>query len=92
VAFAHAAMFSLALSALAEGLWCGYLPEFAGLTLDQLQQHPPKSIAMIKGHLDQDQKIYGPHKQQPHVQQARRMKVSLLCHPPMIAPMPVMWH
>jgi len=54
VSFAHAAMFSLALSMLAEALWHGYLPDFVELTLDQLHQHPPKSIAMIKGHLDQD--------------------------------------
>jgi len=34
VAFAHAAMFSPALSTLAEALQQGYLPEFAGLTLE----------------------------------------------------------
>jgi len=56
VAFVHAAMFSPAFSTLAEALWHGYLPEFAGLTLECLQQHPPKSIAMMKGHLDQDWK------------------------------------
>jgi len=34
VAFAYAAMFSPALSTLAEALRRGYLPEFAGLTLE----------------------------------------------------------
>jgi len=53
VAFAHAAMFSPALSTLEAALQCGHLPEFAGLTLQCLRQHPPQSIAMIKGHLDQ---------------------------------------
>jgi len=53
VAFAHAAMFSPALSTLEEVLQCGHLPEFAGLMLKHLCQHPPQSIAMIKGHLDQ---------------------------------------
>jgi len=53
VAFAHAAMFSLALSTLEAVLQGRHLPEFSGLTLQHLQQHPPQSIAMIKGHLDQ---------------------------------------
>jgi len=34
VTFAYAAMFSSALSTLAESLWHGYLPEFVGLTLE----------------------------------------------------------
>jgi len=55
VAFAHAAMFSPTLSTLAEALRHGHLPGFAGLTLERLQQHPPQSIAMHKGHMDQDQ-------------------------------------
>jgi len=55
VAFAHAAMFSPALSTLAEALRRGHLTAFAGLTLERLQQHPPQSIAMHKGHMDQDQ-------------------------------------
>jgi len=54
VAFAHAAMFSPAISTLAEALRCSHLPEFVGLTLQQLLKHPPQSIAMIKGHLDQE--------------------------------------
>jgi len=53
VAFAHAALFSPALSTLAEALRHGHIPEFAGLTLDALRKYPPQSEAMIKGHLDQ---------------------------------------
>jgi len=53
VAFAHASLFSPALSTLAEALRRGHLPEFAGLTLDALRKYPPQSEAMIKGHLDQ---------------------------------------
>jgi len=54
VAFAHAALFSPALSALAKALQSRHLPEFAGLTLQQLHQHPPQSIAMMQGHMDQE--------------------------------------
>jgi len=53
VAFAHAALFSPALSTLAEALHRGHIPKFAGLTLDALRKYPPQSEAMIKGHLDQ---------------------------------------
>jgi len=54
VAFAHAALFSPALSTLAEALRRGHLPEFAGLTLQRLRQYPPQSIAMMQGHMDQE--------------------------------------
>jgi len=47
-------MFSPALSTLTEALQHRYLPEFAGLTLEHLQKHPPQSIAMLKGHMDQE--------------------------------------
>jgi len=40
VTFAHAALFSPALSTLAEALHRGLLPEFAGLTLDALRKYP----------------------------------------------------
>jgi len=53
VAFAHAALFSPALSTLEEALHHGHVPEFAGLSLQLLQKHPPLSDATIKGHLDQ---------------------------------------
>ncbi len=53
IAFAHAALFSLALSTLKEALQWGHLPEFMGLTLASLQKHPPLLDATVKGHLDQ---------------------------------------
>jgi len=53
VTFAHAALFSLALSTLEAALWQGHVPELAGLTLQSLRKHPPISEATIKGHLDQ---------------------------------------
>jgi len=54
VAFAHATLFSPALSTLAKALCQGHLPKFAGLTLKQLCRHPPQSIAMMQGHMDQE--------------------------------------
>jgi hypothetical protein len=56
VAFAHAAIFSPALSTLATALDKGYIPNFPGLSSRTLQTHPPQSAAMIKGHLDQARK------------------------------------
>ena len=54
VAFAHAALFSPALSTLETALRRNLLPGIAGLTLQGLQRHPPvDSVPMIKGHLDQ---------------------------------------
>ncbi|KAI2513563.1 Reverse transcriptase (RNA-dependent DNA polymerase) [Fragilaria crotonensis] len=53
VAFAHAALFSPALSTLDQALAKGYLTNFPGLTRELLRKHPPHSPAMIKGHLDQ---------------------------------------
>ncbi len=55
VAFDHAVLFSPALSTLAKALQCRYHPEFASLTLQRLHQHPPQSIAMMQGHMDQEQ-------------------------------------
>jgi hypothetical protein len=52
VAFAHAALFSPALSTLAKALNKGHLTNFPGLaTANDLRSHPPHSIPMIKGHL-----------------------------------------
>jgi len=65
VTFAHAAMFSPTVSTLTEALRRGYLPEFAGLTLERLQKYPPLSIPMIKGHLDQERKNLRSTKSQP---------------------------
>jgi hypothetical protein len=56
VAFAHATLFSPALSTLQTALDRGFLPSFAGLTSKTLRKHPPQSVAMIKGHLDQTRK------------------------------------
>ena len=56
VAFAHATLFSPALSTLKQALDRGYLPNFVGLTAKALTKHPPHSVAMIKGHLDQARK------------------------------------
>jgi len=53
VAFAHAALFSPALSTLEEALCHGHVPKFTGLSLQALQKHPPLSNATVKGHLDQ---------------------------------------
>jgi len=52
VAFAHGALFSPSFSTLEEALRRGHVPEFAGLTLKTFQKYPPKSVAMLKGHLD----------------------------------------
>ena len=53
VAFAHAALFSPVLSTLQLALQKGYITNFPGLTATLLRKHPPHSIAMIKGHMDQ---------------------------------------
>jgi hypothetical protein len=53
VAFAHAALFSPALSTLHRALSKGFITNFPGITPTLLRKHPPQSIAMIKGHLDQ---------------------------------------
>jgi len=53
VAFAHAALFSPALSTLEVALQRNFVPPFAGLTAATLRRYPPVSPAMIKGHLDQ---------------------------------------
>ena len=53
VAFAHAALFSPALSTLETALKMGYVRNFPGLTYLSLKRFPPQSVAMHKGHLDQ---------------------------------------
>jgi len=53
VAFAHAALFSPALSTLEKALKCSFLTNFPGLTSKLLQKHPPQLYAMAKDHLDQ---------------------------------------
>jgi hypothetical protein len=56
VAFAHAALFSPALSTLAIALQKGFVQNFPGLTVPALKKYPPRSFAMVKGHLDQARK------------------------------------
>jgi hypothetical protein len=57
VAFAHATLFSPALSTLYAALKAGFLTNFPGLTTATLRKYPPRSVAMmIKGHLDQTHK------------------------------------
>ena len=57
VAFAHAALFPPSLSTLHGALARNFLPSnFLGLTTRYLTKHPPPSVAMIKGHLDQTRK------------------------------------
>jgi hypothetical protein len=56
VAFAHATLFSPALSTMEKALVQNYLTNFPGLTLNNLRRHPPTSIPMTKGHMDQTRK------------------------------------
>jgi hypothetical protein len=54
VAFAHASLFSPALSTVGLALLAkGFIPQLPGLTTTTLRKHPPVSTAMVKGHLDQ---------------------------------------
>ena len=52
VKFAHASLFSPALSTLETAMRKGYLPKIPGLTLQNLSKYKPTSIATVKGHLD----------------------------------------
>jgi hypothetical protein len=65
VAFAHATLFSPALSMLGLALNKGYLTNFPGLTAKTLRKYPPQSFPMVKGHLDQTQKNQATTKQKP---------------------------
>jgi hypothetical protein len=56
VAFAHASLFSPAITTLEAALRKNLIPNFPGLTLKSLQAHPPNSMATAKGHLDQSRK------------------------------------
>lgn len=60
VAFAHASLFSPALSTLQRALDLGYLNEIPGLTPTTIRKHPPLSVATVKGHLDQVRKNLRP--------------------------------
>ena len=67
IAFAHASLFSPALSTLDGALSRGYLPQFMGLTAKGLRKHPPQSVAMVKGHLDQSRKTNDPRNSTRHL-------------------------
>jgi len=56
VAFAHASFFSPAHRTLQQALKCNYVNHFPGLTAQALCNHPPQSVATVKGHLDQSHK------------------------------------
>ena len=56
VAFSHAALFSPALSTLETALKKRFLVYFPGLSPETLRRHPPRSIPMHKGHMDQVRK------------------------------------
>lgn len=58
VAYSHATLFSPSLSTLQRALDLGYITGFPGLTATNLKRHPPQSIAMHKGHMDQTRKNY----------------------------------
>lgn len=67
VAFAHAALFSPAISTLQKAIDMNFLHDFPGLTSATIRQHPPASIATIKGHLDQNRKNQRPTKRATEV-------------------------
>jgi Reverse transcriptase (RNA-dependent DNA polymerase) len=56
VAFAHAALFSPAISTLKTALDKGFLPPFTGLTATTLARYPPSLDATAMGHLDAQRK------------------------------------
>ena len=56
VAFAHAALFSPALSTLQQALRKGFLPPFVGLNETTLKRFPPSLEATAMGHLDAHRK------------------------------------
>jgi hypothetical protein len=65
VRFAHAALFSPALTALQKALDRNFIHDFPGLTSLTLRNYPPPSIATIKGHLDQSRKNQRPTNKTP---------------------------
>jgi len=56
IAFAHGSFFSPAISTFQQALKKNYINHIPGLTERTLQNHPPQSVATIKGHLDQSRK------------------------------------
>jgi hypothetical protein len=54
IAFYHASMFSPALSTWCAAIDAGHFTSWPELTSVQVRRYPPQSIAMVKGHLDQE--------------------------------------
>jgi len=54
IAFYHASMFSPALSTWFTAIDAGHFTSWPELTSAQARRYPPQSIAMVKGHLDQE--------------------------------------
>jgi hypothetical protein len=54
IAFYHASMFSPALSTWCTAIDAGHFTSWPELTSAQVRRYPPPSIAMVKGHLDQE--------------------------------------
>jgi hypothetical protein len=54
IAFYHASMFSPAISTWCAAIDAGHFTSWPELTSAQVRQYPPQSIAMVKGHLDQE--------------------------------------
>lgn len=63
VAFLHAALGSPTISTLQQALDKGYIHTFPGLTSNSIRNHPPFSVATIKGHQDLFAKICSPPSQ-----------------------------
>ncbi|ACI65279.1 predicted protein [Phaeodactylum tricornutum CCAP 1055/1] len=53
IAFVHASLFSPQLSTWCKAIDKGRLTTFPDITSAQVKRHPPQSVPMVKGHLDQ---------------------------------------
>jgi hypothetical protein len=65
VTFLHAACFSPATSTFLRAVKAGYFATWPGLTPELITKHLPKSLASVKGHLDQQHKNVRSAKQNP---------------------------
>jgi len=54
IAFCHASMFSPAISTWCAAINAGHFTSWPELTSAQVRRYPPQSIAMVKGHLNQE--------------------------------------
>lgn len=66
VQFAHAALFSPALTTLSAALDRNFITDIPGLTSQSIRLHPPISAATVKGHLDQVRKNLRPSQKTPN--------------------------